>query len=71
MSIVLEVAGEKWQLVAEKLGLSPLEIRFLDERFTNPVEAALSYVAHQRCFTLGDLYDVLADCGLPLIADEL
>ena len=63
--------GDDWKLVAEELGLKPFEIRFLDKRFLNPAEGALSYVAHKRILKVGDLYDVLAACDLPLIADDL
>ena len=70
--VFLYVAGgDDWKLVAEKLGLTPLEIRFLDNRVLNPADAALSYIAHQRLLTVGNLYDVLASCNLPLIADDL
>ncbi|XP_020622236.1 uncharacterized protein LOC110059849 isoform X1 [Orbicella faveolata] len=63
--------GDDWKLVAEELGLNPAEIRFLDNRILNPAEATLSYVAHQRLLTVGDLYGVLAACHFPLIADDL
>ena len=70
--VFLHVAGgDEWKLVAEKLGFTHREIRFLDNRTRNPAEAALSYVARQRLFTVGNLYDVLAACNLPLIADDL
>ena len=63
--------GDDWKLVAEELGLNPAEIRFLDNRTRNPADVTLSYVANQRVLTVGHLYDVLAACGLPLIADDL
>lgn len=63
--------GDEWKLVAEKLGLTPVEIRFLDNRALNPADVALSYVARERLLTVGNLYDVLAACNLPLIADDL
>ena len=62
---------EEWKVVAEALGLTPSEIRFLDNRVLNPADATLSYVAHQRMLTVGNLYDVLAACNLPLIADDI
>ena len=72
MLVFLYVAGgDDWKVVAEKLGLTPLEIRFLDNRVLNPADVALSYVASQRLLTVGNLYDVLAACNLPLIADDL
>ena len=72
MLVFLYVAGgDDWKIVAEKLGLTPLEIRFLDNRVLNPADVAQSYVASQRLLTVGNLYDVLAACNLPLIADDL
>ena len=63
--------GDKWKLVAEKLGLNQEEIRFLDERNTNPVDALLVFIANQRYMSVGELYQVLCDCGIPVIADKL
>ena len=53
------------------LGLNPEEIRYLDRRTMNPADAALAYIARRRHLTVGDLYDILCECGLPLIADKL
>ena len=65
------VGLDEWKLFAEKLGLTLEEIRFLDQRTLNPVDATLNHIA-QRCpLTVGDLYDLLNDCELPVIADEL
>ena len=69
--MVFVAGGDEWKLVAEKLGLTPVEIRFLDNRALNPADVALSYVARERLLTVGNLYDVLAACNLPLIADDL
>jgi len=66
---VCVVGGEEWKLVAEELGLTPKEIRFLDKRTLNLLDAALTFVAKQRHITVGDLYDLLSECGFPLIAD--
>lgn len=66
---VCVVGGDEWKLVAEALGLTPQEIRFLDNRTLNPLDAALAFVAKQRDITVGDLYDLLCECGLPVIAD--
>ena len=33
------VGGEEWKLVAEELGLSAREIRYIDKRVMNPCEA--------------------------------
>ena len=53
------------------MDLNPGEIRFLDERNKNPVEALLAFVANQRYISLGELYQVLCDCGILVIADQL
>lgn len=65
------LGGEEWKLVAELLGLTPAAIRFLDKRTLNSFDAALSFTAKQRFLSVGDLYDVLNDCGLPVMADLL
>lgn len=66
------VAGDdKWKLVAEKLGLNQDEIRFLDKRHNNPVEALLSFVTSQCSMNVGELYNILCECGIPVIADKL
>ena len=63
--------GEEWKVVAEALGLTPPEIRFLDNRTLNPLDAALAFISRQRCITVGDLYDLLNERGFPVIADLL
>ena len=63
--------GDEWKLVAEKLGLNPEEIRYLDKRTLNPADALLSYIANKRYLTVGELYEVLCDCGVPVMADRL
>ena len=68
---IIVAGGDKWKLVAEKLGLNHEEIRFLDVRVTNPVEALLAFIANQRYMSVGELYQVLCDCGIPAIADTL
>ena len=65
------VTGDQWEIVAEKLGLSPQEIRFLDKRILNPADALIGYIANQRYLSVGELYDVLCDCDLPVVADLL
>jgi len=57
--------------VAEALGLKPEEIRFLDTDFRNPMDGALTYATQQCPITVGDLYDVLTRCEMPVIADLL
>jgi len=63
--------GEEWKVVAEALGLTPPEIRFLDNRTLNPLDAALAFIARQRCVTVGELYDLVNERGFPVIADLL
>ena len=65
------VGGDDWKLFAEKLKLTPPEIRFLDNRTLNPAESVLNYTASRYQITVGHLYDILNDCELPVIADLL
>lgn len=62
--------GPEWEVVAEGLGLTPTEIRFLNSRTLNPFDAALSFIAKQRHITVGNLYDLLNKLGFPVIADR-
>ena len=76
LSVILDLfsnitGAEDWKRVAEKLGLRPHEIRYLDKRIPNPAEAVLCCVAQQNGLTTGNLYDVLTDCELPMLADIL
>ena len=58
--------------LAEKLGLTPAEIRFLDKRVLNPCDATLVRARKQRLIlNVGDLYDRLVECKLPRLADIL
>ena len=68
-NIFLYVVGERWKLLAEKLGLSEIEIRFLDERVVNPSHVVLGAVAKHRHLSVGEIYDTLVDCELPVVAD--
>ena len=63
--------SDEWKVVAEKLGLTPRDIRFLDNRTLNPCDAALGFIANRRHITVGSLYEVLIECGFPMIADDL
>ncbi|PFX19099.1 putative serine/threonine-protein kinase pats1 [Stylophora pistillata] len=63
--------GQDWKLLAEKLGLHPDEIRYLDYRVRNPCEGVLIRAAAQDSVNVGDLYNLLVELGYPLIADEL
>lgn len=66
---VCVIDGDEWKLVAEELGLTPQEIRFLDKRTLNPLDSALAFVAKRRHITVGHLYDLLSECGFPAIDD--
>jgi len=63
--------GEEWKEVVERMGLTPREIRFLDKRTLNPCDAALAFFARYCNIRVGDLYDLLNECGLPVVADLL
>ena len=63
--------GEEWKVVAEALGLTPSEIRFLDHRTLNPFDAVLANTCRRRLLTVGELYDLLIEHGFPVIADLL
>ena len=65
------IGGEEWKLVAEALGLTQQEISFLDNRTLNPLDAALAFTAKQRHITVGDLYDLLSECEVPVLAELL
>ena len=58
-------------IVAERLGLKPAEIRLLERRFRNPFGAALVHSRNQQYLNVGQLYDVLVECGFPIFADLL
>jgi len=59
--------GEEWKMVAEKIGFDQAYIRCFDKRYRNPVEAVFSCCD----LTVGQLYDILVECGLPVLADFL
>ena len=65
------IVRDEWKQVAETLGLTPDEIRFLDLRTLNPVDAMLHHVTRDFHVTVGDLYDLLIACELPVMADAL
>ena len=69
--ISIFLGGDEWMMVAERLGLTPAEIRFLERRHINPFEVALEYSGKQQYLDVGQLYDVLVDCGFPRFADLL
>jgi len=59
--------GEEWKLIADRLGFNHAYIRCFDYRFRNPFETVLSCSS----LTVGELYDVLVECGFPVLADFL
>ena len=65
------VGGQEWKQLAQKLGLAPHEIRYIDNRVMNPCEAAIEFISKQRYITVGELYDTISECGLPVFADIL
>ena len=61
--------GDEWKVLAERLGFSQIEIRFLDKRVVNPSDVVLGAVGNHRHLSIGEIYDTLVDCELPAIAD--
>nr|XP_058966659.1 uncharacterized protein LOC131793263 [Pocillopora verrucosa] len=61
--------GEEWKIVADGLGLTPREIRFLDQRTLNPMEAVLGFVGQKSSVRVETLYDLMTELGLPEAAD--
>ena len=57
--------------LAEGLGLTPPEIRFLEKRTLNPMGAALSFIPKQRFVSVGELYKLLNERDLPMLANLL
>lgn len=68
---MFRVGRDDWKQVAEKLGFTPDEIQFLDVRTLNPADAMLHHVTRRFHVTVGNLYDLLIACELPVIADHL
>ena len=69
--VCVSVTGWKWKDVVEKLGLRPFEIQFLDIRYKNPCDAALAFLARRDGMNVDDLYDMLTECEMPMLADIL
>ena len=67
--IFIVVGGDEWKLLAERLGFSQIEIRFLDKRVMNPSAVILDAVGKYRHLSVGEIYDTLVDCELPAVAD--
>ena len=63
--------GGRWKVVADRLGLGGSEIQLLYERYPIPSEATLDSVAHLYGMNVDGLYDVLIECGMPVLADIL
>ena len=57
--------------LAEGLGLTSEEIRFLDKRTLNPMETALSFIAKQRFLSVSELYELLNERDFLMLADLL
>ena len=52
--------------------MSETEIRFLDKRVMNPCDTALDFAGNQGYVrSVGELYDKLVECDLPVMADLL
>ena len=66
-----DLGGDEWMTLAEGLGLTASEIRFLDKRTLNPMEIALSLTAKKRFLSVGELYELLNEHGSPMLADLL
>ena len=60
---------DEWKLLAERLGLSQIDIDFLDKRVRNPCDVVLGIVGNYRHLSVGEVYDTLVECELPAIAD--
>ena len=65
------LGSEEWKIVADGLGLTPREIRFIDQRILNPMDAVLHLVGRKRAVRVETLYDLMTELGLPKAADLL
>jgi len=63
--------GDEWKLLAGRVGLNSERIRYLDKRFDNPAGELLAFIGTQSNMTVGELYDLFNECGLPAVADRL
>ncbi|XP_078343063.1 uncharacterized protein LOC144628824 [Oculina patagonica] len=63
--------GNEWMIIAERLGLTQAEIRFLAGRSRNPFEDAVMHIRSQQYLNVGQLYDVMVNCGFPTFANLL
>ena len=51
--------------------MDPIKITLYDKRFKNPFEEVLQHIAPRAKLGVGELYDLLIECELPVIADYL
>lgn len=65
------LGGGEWKMVAERLGLTPVEIRFLDRRILNPMDVVLNVAGRGSSKRVETLYDLMTELGLPEVADLL
>ena len=65
------LGGDEWMTVAERMGLAPAQIRFLEKRSRNPFEDAVLHIRKQQYLDVGQLYDAVVDSGFPTFADLL
>ena len=70
-AIIFISGGDEWKQLAEKLGMTYDEIRFLDKRTLNPCNVVLDLVANSRRLNVGEVYDILVECDLVGSADLL
>ncbi|XP_068688928.1 uncharacterized protein [Montipora foliosa] len=70
LTVALTVT-DRWQLVAERFGLNRDRITFLNTRYKNPADALLAHISRQGPLSVGYLYDLLCECDLHVIADQL
>lgn len=68
---MFSVGGDEWKLLAGRVGLNSERIRYLDKRYPNPAGELLAFIGTQSSMTVGELYDLFNECGLPAVADRL
>lgn len=65
-------ADDHWKVLAERLGLDHVTIKFLDSpRISNPADEVLRHWEVKANSTVETLYDILVEIGCPFIADLL
>ena len=66
------LADDHWKVLAERLGMEHVAIRYLDSRRnSNPADEVLRHWEVKAHSTVGELYNILVDIGCPIIADLL